>query len=158
MESHVVRQGMHFPQLSHCTAESEVSSSHKRQYEIRIHCSISYSPRPQFPIRALHLSVLYQNVSRILLLPVGSLERQSPAQTHLGEADVSALLAEALTADVQAVFADETSLVGADAAVEKNRTRSVFCVSSLLPLFNSTLHLLSTSFALFRLFSFAIKV
>jgi hypothetical protein len=38
---------------------------------------------------------------------------------YLDEANVGGLLTEALTADVQAVLADETSLVGADAAVEK---------------------------------------
>lgn len=37
--------------------------------------------------------------------------------THLDEANVGGLLAEALTADVEAVLADETGLVGADAAV-----------------------------------------
>lgn len=37
---------------------------------------------------------------------------------YLNEADVLALLSEALTADVQAVFPDETGLVGADATVE----------------------------------------
>jgi hypothetical protein len=37
--------------------------------------------------------------------------------TDLGEADVEGLLTEALTADVQAVLADETGLVGADTAV-----------------------------------------
>ena len=35
----------------------------------------------------------------------------------LGEADVKSLLTEALTADVQAVLADETGLVGADTAL-----------------------------------------
>lgn len=38
-------------------------------------------------------------------------------QSYLDETDVGALLAEALTADVEAVLADETSGVGADAAV-----------------------------------------
>jgi len=38
--------------------------------------------------------------------------------SYLDETDVGALLAEALTADVEAVLADETSGVGADAAVE----------------------------------------
>ena len=38
---------------------------------------------------------------------------------YLDETDVGALLAEALTADVEAVLADETSRVGADAAVQK---------------------------------------
>lgn len=38
--------------------------------------------------------------------------------THLGETDVGGLLAEALTADVQAILADETSLVRADTAMK----------------------------------------
>jgi hypothetical protein len=38
---------------------------------------------------------------------------------YLDEANVSGLLAEALTTDVEAVFADETSLVGADAAMRQ---------------------------------------
>ena len=38
--------------------------------------------------------------------------------THLDEADVLALLSEALTADVEAVLADQTGLVGADTAVK----------------------------------------
>jgi hypothetical protein len=38
---------------------------------------------------------------------------------YLDETNVGGLLTEALTADVQAVLADETSGVGADAAVEK---------------------------------------
>jgi hypothetical protein len=37
---------------------------------------------------------------------------------YLGESDVCGSLAEALTADVQAVLADETSSVRADAAVK----------------------------------------
>ena len=36
---------------------------------------------------------------------------------NLDETDVGRFLTEALTADVEAVLADETSLVGADAAV-----------------------------------------
>ena len=36
---------------------------------------------------------------------------------YLDESDVGGLLAEALTADVKTVLADETGLVGADAAV-----------------------------------------
>ena len=38
--------------------------------------------------------------------------------SYLDETDISALLAEALTADVEAVLADKTSLVGADTAVQ----------------------------------------
>jgi hypothetical protein len=37
-------------------------------------------------------------------------------ESYLDETDVGALLAEALTADVEAVLADQTSGVGADAA------------------------------------------
>lgn len=37
--------------------------------------------------------------------------------SYLGEADVGGLLTEALTADIQAVLANETGLVGADTAV-----------------------------------------
>jgi hypothetical protein len=39
--------------------------------------------------------------------------------SYLDETDVGALLAEALTADVEAVLADETSRVRADAAIKK---------------------------------------
>ena len=38
-------------------------------------------------------------------------------ESYLGEADISGLLAEALTADVESVLADQTGLVGADAAI-----------------------------------------
>lgn len=54
----------------------------------------------------------------------GATPRQSAFLYHffhppyLGEADVCGLLAEALTADVQAVLADQTSLVGADTAIQ----------------------------------------
>lgn len=41
----------------------------------------------------------------------------SCVDSYLGEANVGALLTEALTADVQAVLADQTSLVGADTAI-----------------------------------------
>jgi hypothetical protein len=37
--------------------------------------------------------------------------------SYLGEADISGLLAEALTADVEAVLADQTGGMAADAAV-----------------------------------------
>ena len=36
---------------------------------------------------------------------------------YLDKSNVGGLLSEALTADVQAVFADETSFVGADTAI-----------------------------------------
>lgn len=56
------------------------------------------------------LSVLYK-VSGLLADSTGS------AWKYLDEANIGGLLAEALTADVQAIFADETGLVGADTAV-----------------------------------------
>ncbi len=37
---------------------------------------------------------------------------------YLDEANVGSLLTEALTADVEAVLADQTGLVGADAAIK----------------------------------------
>lgn len=37
--------------------------------------------------------------------------------SYLDETNVGSLLAEALTADVEAVLADQTSLVGADTAI-----------------------------------------
>lgn len=40
-------------------------------------------------------------------------------KTDLDEANVGGLLTEALTADVEAVLADETGLVGADAAMKQ---------------------------------------
>ena len=46
--------------------------------------------------------------------------------TDLVEANVGGLLTEALTADVQAVLADETGLVGADTAVQKTNVSSCF--------------------------------
>lgn len=43
--------------------------------------------------------------------------------SYLGEANVVGLLTEALTADVEAVLADETSRVGADTAKQRRRKR-----------------------------------
>lgn len=43
--------------------------------------------------------------------------------SYLGETNVGGLLTEALTADVQAVLADETSGVGADAAVGRSSSQ-----------------------------------
>lgn len=40
------------------------------------------------------------------------------SSAYLDETDVGSLLTEALTADVEAVLADETGLVSADAAVD----------------------------------------
>ncbi len=47
---------------------------------------------------------------------------------YLDEANVGGLLTEALTADVEAVLADQTCSVGADAAV-KLKTRVSTCYS-----------------------------
>ena len=55
--------------------------------------------------------------------PIGRISRMSSrggrakGLTNLVETDVGGLLTEALTADVQAILADETGLVGADTAV-----------------------------------------
>ena len=51
--------------------------------------------------------------------------------THLDEANVHAALSEALTADVQAVLADETRAMCADAAVDADKSAIVL---SLIPL------------------------
>ena len=48
------------------------------------------------------------------------LKRKNP---YLGEADILRFLPEALTADVEAVFPDQSGLVGADAA---ERRRNVW--------------------------------
>lgn len=42
-----------------------------------------------------------------------------PRETYLDEADVLALLTEALTADVQTILADQTGLVRADTAIRR---------------------------------------
>ena len=44
-------------------------------------------------------------------------DQEVKGESYLDETNVGGLLAEALTADVQAVLADQTSGVGADAAV-----------------------------------------
>lgn len=44
-------------------------------------------------------------------------------RSHLDEANVSGVLPEALTADVQVVLADDTALVAADFAAVRKRTR-----------------------------------
>ena len=54
---------------------------------------------------------------------VPQMYRSSTPLYHLSvlcEADILGLLAEALTADVQAILADETSLVGANTAVTQS--------------------------------------
>jgi len=45
---------------------------------------------------------------------------QSWLLTVLDESNISGLFSEALTADVEAVFADETGLVGADTALSRS--------------------------------------
>ena len=53
---------------------------------------------------------------------------------YLDETNVGALLAEALTADVEAVLADETGRVGADAAVQIPVSTHPFRYSILCPI------------------------
>ena len=43
---------------------------------------------------------------------------------YLDESNVGGLFTEALTADVESVLADQTSLVGADAAIHQNPSAS----------------------------------
>jgi len=67
--------------------------------------------------------VLYNLSARVLIAKVAFgfhalLRPDSFDITYLDEADVVASLPEALTADVEAVLADETSWVSADAAVK----------------------------------------
>ena len=54
--------------------------------------------------------------------------------TDLVEANVGGLLTEALTADVQAVLADETGLVSADTAVKEPMLASLLLVLRSVPL------------------------
>lgn len=56
---------------------------------------------------------------------------------YLDETNVGALLTEALTADVEAVLADETGLVGADAAVHETVSTLPFRYSILSPVYPS---------------------
>ena len=51
---------------------------------------------------------------------------------YLGEADGGSLLTEALTAEVKAVLADETSLVGAEAAAERTQAGQRTSFTSVL--------------------------
>jgi hypothetical protein len=52
---------------------------------------------------------------------------------YLGETDVAGLLAEALTADAEAVLADETGLVGADAAGIPSAIVPIFSILIIAP-------------------------
>lgn len=61
---------------------------------------------------ANHLPVL-QAVS-----PIPSGPRQQNKEPYLDKSDVGCLLPEALAADIEPVLADQTGLVGADAAVQ----------------------------------------
>jgi len=56
-------------------------------------------------------------------------KRGGAVESYLGEANVGGLLAEALTADVEAVLADETGAVGADTAVKVKRKCQLSVVS-----------------------------
>lgn len=49
--------------------------------------------------------------------------REGRRNTHLDEADGGRLFAEALTAKVESVLADETGLVGAEAAGKLNESK-----------------------------------
>ena len=55
---------------------------------------------------------------------------------HLLETDGSSLLAEALTAEVKAVLADETGLVRAEAAVETSVSTPPQAISPIIPQFS----------------------
>lgn len=52
---------------------------------------------------------------------------------YLDESNIGALLSEALTADVEAVLADETGAVGADAAVQEIVSKDCPSCSVLSP-------------------------
>lgn len=62
-------------------------------------------------------SALQNKTAYGIIPPVSSVFVHDHCETHLVETDSSSLLTEALTAEVEAVFSDETSLVGAQAAV-----------------------------------------
>lgn len=82
------------------------------------------SPYPQKPSNA-----------RSPVLPDVSFEsnhRGACSPPYLGETDVGRLLSKALTANVQAVLADETGLVGADAAADLSVLTFSNHISSLL--------------------------
>lgn len=71
--------------------------------------------------------------ARVVSMGVGGFGRVLVVGTHLDEANVGGLLAEALTADVEAVLADETGLVGADAAVGGDRLANWFVRGFVCP-------------------------
>ena len=75
--------------------------------------------------------------------------------THLVETDGGRLLAEALTAEVKAVLADETGLVGAEAAVGGRGTVSTVrtrrCLGPQFPSFSPSLFLILNPFFAFFL-------
>jgi hypothetical protein len=62
------------------------------------------------------------NLSKIVWIRTAT-DIPGVGKSYLDETNVGALLAEALTANVQAVLADETSRVGADAAVSTSLAR-----------------------------------
>ena len=61
----------------------------------------------------------YSGEKKIMCCRVGVVVGEG-GNSYLDEANVGTLLTEALTADVEAVLADETGLVGADTAVRSN--------------------------------------
>lgn len=53
-------------------------------------------------------------------------EKGRRSKTYLGEADVLRFLPEALAANVEAIFPDQSSLVGADTAKRRAKFSSAF--------------------------------
>ncbi len=61
--------------------------------------------------------------------PIAVSREEIGKMPYLGESDISRSLSEALTADVEAIFADETSSVSANTAV-RNPVSPMFLTSS----------------------------
>lgn len=79
-------------------------------------CVSDVSWCPVFQEYVLERSLLFY--SKCSLSPLDLVFQNVESSTHLDEADIRGLLTEALTADVEAILADQTSLVSADAAIE----------------------------------------
>jgi hypothetical protein len=58
-------------------------------------------------------------------LSTGGLRRVHGARAYLDEANVGGLLTEALAADVESILADQTGLMGADAAIRFRKKKIV---------------------------------
>ena len=107
------------------------------------------------PIRKLHAMCKSHCPSRksILLLPTASFSNGAAAiirpgilgerggKVYLDESNIRGLLSEALTADVQTILSDQTSLVGADTAIT-----TISSCSNLFP----SIHLHNPSKVLIR--------